>query len=121
MTSMACFGRVIENWHQIRIIDVQNKYESTLLSVEVNKNAPVERWHDVEQEQNNDEEVVGTVGGLSSPDDNHRDKSELERPDQVTKVKLEKLQNATGDVMSKNEYRSLVYVLSRFQEGSEGG
>jgi hypothetical protein len=36
MTSMACFGRVIENWHQIRIIDVQNKYESTLLSVEVN-------------------------------------------------------------------------------------
>jgi hypothetical protein len=55
----------------------------------------VERWHDVEQEQNNDEEVVGTsktmagtVGGLSSPDDNHRDKSELERPDQVTKVKL---------------------------------
>jgi hypothetical protein len=51
----------------------------------------------VEQEQNNDEEVVGTsktmagtLGGLSSPvyNDNRRDKSELERPGQVTKVKL---------------------------------
>ncbi|KAF8462347.1 hypothetical protein DFH94DRAFT_686901 [Russula ochroleuca] len=74
---------------EIHTIDAQNKYESTLLSVE---DGSAHR----REEQNNDEVVgtfkmmAGTVGGLSSPmyNDNRRDKSELERPDQVTKVKL---------------------------------